>query len=246
VIVQELALTKTAQAADLVLPAKAFTEREGSTTSGERRVQLYYPAVPAPGEARPDFAITAQLAAALGLELEDKITSLAFKQLAAATEAYKDLDYGKLAEVEPQWPIIGRLDVYYGGATYDNSQGLGVQLSSAAERGQSPALAFAAPLERPPHEGLLAVPITRLYDRGSTLVPSKLLSARLQGPQVVLNPEDAERLGLELGKPAKMTLNGAQSKVSAHIDNSLPKGVVLIPRSLGLVINGPTPVKVEA
>ncbi len=247
VIVQELALTKTGQAADLVLPAQAFTEREGSATSGERRVQLYYPAVPAPGEARADFAITARIADAVGLDLEDKLASLAFKRLAAATEGYKDLDYGKLAEVKPQWPIIGREDVYYGGTTYDNTQGLGVQLSSAAERGQSPALSFAPPLERAaPKEGLLAVPMTRLYDRGSTVVPSKLLNARLQGPQVVLNPEDAERLGLDLGKPAKLTLNGTQSTVTAQIDNSLPKGVVLIPRSVGLSISGPTPVKVEA
>ncbi|HEX9596369.1 MAG TPA: molybdopterin-dependent oxidoreductase, partial [Anaerolineales bacterium] len=247
VIVQELALTKTAQAADLVLPAQAFTEREGSATSGERRVQLYYPAVPAPGETRADFAITARIADAFGLDLEDKLASLAFKRLAAATEGYKDLDYGELAEVKPQWPIIGREDVYYGGTTYDNTQGLGVQLSSAAEHGQSPVLSFAPPLEREAHkEGLLAVPVTRLYDRGSTVIPSKLLSARLQGPQVVLNPEDAERLGLDLGKPATLTLNGTQSTVTAHIDNSLPTGVVLIPRSAGLPISGPTPVKVEA
>jgi len=244
-IVQELALTKTAQAADLVLPAQAFTEREGSVTSGERRVQLYYPAVPAPGEARPDFVITAQLAAPLGLDLEGKLASLAFKQLAAATEAYEDLDYGRLAEVIPQWPIVGREDVYYGGTTYDNTQGLGVQLSSAAERGQRPALSFTAPLEREPSKGLLAVPVSHLYDRGSTLVPSMLLSARLQGPQVMLNPEDAERLGLELGKPAKLTMAGTQSTVSIQIDNSLPKGVVLIPRSVGFPISGPTPVKVE-
>jgi NADH-quinone oxidoreductase subunit G len=202
--------------------------------------------VPAPGETRADFAITARIADAFGLDLEDKLASLAFKRLAAATEGYKDLDYGELAEVKPQWPIIGREDVYYGGTTYDNTQGLGVQLSSAAERGQSPVLSFAPPLEREAHkEGLLAVPVTRLYDRGSTVIPSKLLSARLQGPQVVLNPEDAERLGLDLGKPAKLTLNGTQSTVTAHIDNSLPTGVVLIPRSAGLPISGPTPVKVE-
>jgi len=246
VIVQELALTKTAQAADLVLPAQAFTERDGSSTSGERRVQRYYPAVPAPGEARADFAITAQLAAALGLDLEDNLASLVFKQLAAATEAYKDLDYGKLAEVTEQWPIVGRADMYYGGTTYDNTQGLGVQLGNAAERGQSPALTFTPALDRAAQEGLLAVPISRLYDRGNTVVPSQLLNARLQAPQLILNPEDAEQLGVEPGKAAKLTLNGTQSTVTTHIDNSLPKGVVLIPRSVGIPISGPAPVKVEA
>jgi NADH-quinone oxidoreductase subunit G len=48
VIVQELFKTATAQKADVVLPVLAFTEREGTYTSGERRVQRFYPAVPAP------------------------------------------------------------------------------------------------------------------------------------------------------------------------------------------------------
>ncbi|MEX1247511.1 MAG: NADH-quinone oxidoreductase subunit NuoG [Anaerolineales bacterium] len=246
VVVQELALTKTAQAADVVLPAQAFTEREGSYTSGERRVQRFYPAVPAIEGMRADFAITAQIATALGLNLEQRIGSLAFLQLAAANEAYKDLDFGKLAEVTEQWPIIGRADVYYGGTTYDNTQGLGVKLSSEADRGQSPVLSF-APLQEPAaKDGLVAVPVSRLYDRGNTILPSKLLSARLEAPQVILNPEDAESLGLEMGKPAKMTLNGVTSTVTVHIDNSLPKDAALIPRSLGLAISGPTPVKVAA
>jgi len=48
-VVQDLFLTATAKLADVVLPVQAFTEREGTYTSGERRVQRYYPAVPAGG-----------------------------------------------------------------------------------------------------------------------------------------------------------------------------------------------------
>ncbi len=247
VIVQELAMTKTAQAADVVFPAQAFTERDGTYTSGERRVQRFYPAVPALSGTRADFTITAQLASAIGSDLEEKSASLAFKQLTTANEAYKDLDYGKLAEIHEQWPIVGRADVYYGGTTYDNKQGLGVKLTSGAERGQSPALSFEAPKERETaKDGLVAVPVSRLYDRGNTVVPSKLLSARLEPPQVVLNPEDADNLKLEMGKPSKLKLNGAHFAVTVHVDNSLPKGTALIPRSLGIPINGPTPIQVEA
>ncbi len=247
VVVQELALTKTAQAADVVLPAQAFTEREGSYTSGERRVQRFYPAVPPLEGTRADFAITAQIASALGLKLEQKLAPKIFAQLAESNEAYKGLDYLKLAEVTEQWPIIGREDVYYGGTTYDNSQGLGVQLNSAAERGQSPVLSFEAPFEREPlKDGLLAVPVSRLYDRGNTITKSTLLHHRLDAPQIVLNPEDAEKLGLEMGSSAKVALNGVTATVVAHIDNSLPKGTVLIPRSMGLPINGPVALKVEA
>src|SRR3990172_22040 len=238
VVVQELALTKTAQAADVVLPAQAFTEREGSYTSGERRVQRFYPAVPPIEDTRPDFAITAQIGAALGLKLEQKLAVKVFSQLAESNDAYKDLDYDRLSEITEQCPIIRREDVYYGGTSYHNSQGLGVPLSNAAERGQSPALSFEAPFEREPiKDGLLAVPVSCLYDRGNMITKSALLNDRLEAPQIVLHPEDAERLGLEMGKMAKVTLNSVQSTVIAQIDNSLPKGTALIPRNVGLAIS---------
>ncbi len=48
-VVQDLFETETAKMADVVLPAQAYTEREGTFTSGERRVQRFYPAVPAIG-----------------------------------------------------------------------------------------------------------------------------------------------------------------------------------------------------
>jgi NADH-quinone oxidoreductase subunit G len=246
VIVQELAMTKTALAADVVFPTQAFTERDGSYTSGERRVQRFYPAVPALEGARPDFAITAQLAAALGLDLEQTSAALVFKKLAARTESYKDLDFGKLAEIQDQWPIVGRADVYYGGTTYDNKQGLGVQLSNGAERGQSPALSFEVPREHAFAGGLTAYPVSKLYDRGNTVMPSKLLSGRLGSPEVVLSPEDAEALKLEMGKPGKLKLDGAQYAVTVWVDNSLSKGSALIPRSLGIPIHGPAPIQVEA
>ncbi len=70
VVVQDISLTATAGLADVVLPAQAYTEREGTFTSGERRVQRFYPAVPVTGEARPDFVITSQIARQMGYILE--------------------------------------------------------------------------------------------------------------------------------------------------------------------------------
>jgi NADH-quinone oxidoreductase subunit G len=61
-VVQELFQTKTAELADVVLPARAYTERDGTFTSGERRVQRFYPAVPPLGETKADYAITAEIA----------------------------------------------------------------------------------------------------------------------------------------------------------------------------------------
>ncbi len=130
VLVQELFLTETASLADVVFPAQAFTERDGSYTSGERRVQRFYPATPPLGDSRPDFAIAAEVAAAAGFEVEARSARLVMDKIAASVPAFAGISYGKLAEVAEQWPIVGRGDLYYGGTTYENRQGLGSHLQT--------------------------------------------------------------------------------------------------------------------
>jgi len=169
-------LTETARLADVVLPAQAFTEREGTLTNGERRVQRYYPAIPASLETLPDFAITARLAQRLGFDLEGRIAMRVMERLAAEVRDYAGVTYRKVSEVSEQWPIIGRQDLYYGGTSYENSQGLGFSSNlphSVASRspldGRSPLFRFQALTS-----DLVAVPVTRLYDRGQTVLPSKI------------------------------------------------------------------------
>ena len=133
-VVQELFLTETAKLADVVLPVQAVTEREGTFTSGERRVQRFYPAVKALAGARADFAIAAEVARTPGMKLEGRAVALVLLQAAAEVPAYAGMNYQKLADTHEQWPIVGRKDLYYGGTTYDNDQGLGVQLPMRSAR----------------------------------------------------------------------------------------------------------------
>jgi len=65
VVVQDLFLTETAKLADVVLPASPYTEREGSYTSGERRVQRSTQCC-RPARPRADFAIAAQIGQRMG------------------------------------------------------------------------------------------------------------------------------------------------------------------------------------
>ena len=58
--------TPTTQLAHLVLPAAIWGEKEGTYTNSERRVSKVNQAVEPPGEARSDFRIFLDLAAALG------------------------------------------------------------------------------------------------------------------------------------------------------------------------------------
>ena len=245
-VVQELFLTRTAQMADVVLPAQSFTEREGTFTSGERHVQRFYPAVPSQLGTLPDFTITARIGEQLGLSLEGRLPTLVMERIAAQVPDYAGVTYQKLAEVVEQWPIVGRQDVYFGGTTYENSQGLGVQLAPAAQHGEPVSLGWVKPPEIPYSEGtLLAVPITRLYDRGTTLLPSQLLDSRIPQLYVGLHPEDARRLNIKNGDPMNVSLHGMTLTASACLDEDVPIGIVLVPRSMGLPVSGPELVKIE-
>jgi NADH-quinone oxidoreductase subunit G len=244
-VVQELRMTPTAEMADVVLPVQAFTEREGTYTNAERRVQRFYPAVPPLKDVIPDFAVTAEIASRMDLELEKDAPALVFMDIVGKFADYADLDYRKLAEVAEQWPLIGREDLYYGGTSYHNFQGLGVQLQTTAERGEPVPLEFLELPVRKKPDGLVGVPITTLYDQGNTLRFSEVLDSRLAQPFLIFHPEDADGLGVVPGGKVSVKLNGTTRVVTANIDNSLPKGVVLVPRSLGMPISDPTPVTVK-
>ncbi|GDX40529.1 NADH-quinone oxidoreductase [Armatimonadota bacterium] len=66
VVVNELTMTETAQAADLVLPAASFVEKDGTFTNCERRVQRIYKAFDISLEIKPDWLIFSEIAARLG------------------------------------------------------------------------------------------------------------------------------------------------------------------------------------
>jgi len=248
VVVQELFLTETARRADVVLPALAYTEMEGSYTSGERRVQRFYPAMPPLPGAQSDFAIAAQLGERLGLDLEGRAPSLVMARIAAAIPDYAGLSFARLSETAPQWPVMGRADMAYGGDAYDNHQGLGVQLAPAAPVPDSKPPDF-KPLGFPktlrvspatvPEGSLLAVPVTRLYDRGQTLEGNHILQQRLAKTALHLHPQQAARLGLSADDRVTFTLEGLEYEAPVMLDSSAPLGVALVPRSVGLPVFGP-------
>ncbi|MEL7184324.1 MAG: molybdopterin-dependent oxidoreductase, partial [Pseudomonadota bacterium] len=88
-VVQDIFLTETANYADVILPASAFYEKSGTVTNTNRQVQMGRPAVPPPGEAREDWAITAELARRCGLDWRYAHPSDVFaeiKQVMASSE----------------------------------------------------------------------------------------------------------------------------------------------------------------
>ena len=66
IVVQDIVKTRTAEIADVVLPAAAFSEKQGSFTNTEGRIQSFGPAAQPPGDALPDWNILASLARKAG------------------------------------------------------------------------------------------------------------------------------------------------------------------------------------
>jgi NADH-quinone oxidoreductase subunit G len=254
VIVQELFLTETAKRADVVFPVQTHFEREGTFTSGDRRVQRFYPAIYPPAGSKPDFAVIAAVGAKLGHDIEGRAPSLVFTRIAAEVTAYDGLSYPKLAETREQWPIIGRSDLYYGGTTYENSQGMGIQLPSACQKegwhapaawaGRLPEHTF--DLEEMNRKGRIwLVPVVRLYDQGITVRPSRLLENRWAQAEFRLNPATAAKLGLAEGDRAGFETGSSTVSAPVKLDDSLPPGIALVPRSAGLPVTFPRAIKLE-
>ena len=67
-VVQDLFLTETAAYADVVLPASAWPEKDGTVTNTNRQVQIGRRALPLPGEAKLDWWIIQEIARRIGLD----------------------------------------------------------------------------------------------------------------------------------------------------------------------------------
>ena len=87
--------TPTSEFADLVLPAAIWGEKEGTYTNSERRVSKVNKAVEPPGEARADFDIFMNLAAAL--ECADELFP-GWTGPEAAFEEWKRVSAGRLCD----------------------------------------------------------------------------------------------------------------------------------------------------
>lgn len=104
-IVQDIFLCETAKYAHLVLPAAGTLENEGTYTNGERRIQRVHPAVPPPGEARPDWSAVQDLANALGANWNYSDPGEVMDEIAkVAPHLFGGVSYDRLEGDALQWP----------------------------------------------------------------------------------------------------------------------------------------------
>ncbi|SDG98869.1 molybdopterin oxidoreductase family protein [Nonomuraea jiangxiensis] len=105
-VVQDVFRTKTAQLADVVLPASAaWCETEGTFTNSERRVQRVRKAVDPPDEARDDIWIMCEIARRLGHDWHYDDAEEVWNELRAVSPQHQGMTYQRLADLDGiQWP----------------------------------------------------------------------------------------------------------------------------------------------
>lgn len=97
-VVQDVFLSRTAQYADVVLPAAPSLEKEGTFTNTERRVQRLYQVLPTLGESKADWEILQLVANRLGADWNYSHPSEIYDEMASLSPIFSQANYDVLAD----------------------------------------------------------------------------------------------------------------------------------------------------
>ncbi|KAF6578357.1 formate dehydrogenase subunit alpha [Paenibacillus sp. EKM212P] len=95
-VVQDVFLSKTAEFADVILPAVPSLEKDGTFTNTERRVQRLYEALRPMGDSKPDWWIFSQFAKHMGFDWDYSHPSEIFEEMASLTPFFSQCNYDVL------------------------------------------------------------------------------------------------------------------------------------------------------
>lgn len=105
-VVQDLFLTRTAQFADVVLPASPSLEKEGTFTNTERRIQRLYQVMEPLGDSKPDWEIIRDIANRLGAGWDYTHPSDIMAEAAQLAPLFAGVSYERLEGYKSlQWPV---------------------------------------------------------------------------------------------------------------------------------------------
>ncbi|MGW4676068.1 molybdopterin oxidoreductase family protein [Streptomyces sp. NPDC004324] len=227
-VVQDIFLTRTAELADVVLPATAgWAETEGTTTNSERRVQRVRAAVTPPGEAREDIDILRDLAARLGHEWKYDGSEAVWDELRSLSPDHHGMTYARLEEEQGiQWPCPNptRLEPphLHGRLWADDS----------AERGRRAPFGLVAhdpPVDLTDETYPIRLTTGRRLDSYNTGVQSGGFASPLRrGEYVELCPEDAERYGVVVGEEVQVSSRRGSVRAPVWIDTALRPGLAFM------------------
>ena len=224
-VVQDIFLSETAALADVVLPAASFAEKDGTFTNTERKVQLLHKAVAAPGEAREDWRVIADLARRMGAETgwSYESTDDIMREVAALTPSYAGISHARLEEGGLCWPCPspehpGTPILHIGAFTRGRGRFFPVAYEPPAEEADEdyPLTLTTGRLLEHYHTGTM----TRRSDGLNELVPTGF---------VEINPADAARLGAEDGGDVVVETRRGTIRTPANVTARVGEGTVFVP-----------------
>jgi predicted molibdopterin-dependent oxidoreductase YjgC len=227
-VVQDIFLTKTAEMADVVLPASAsWCESEGTVTNSERRVQRVRKALDPPGNARDDLAIISEIANRMGFAWGQPTAEQVWNELRSLSPMHQGMSYARLEALGGiQWPCRDEND--------PGSPFLHGRLWETDEAKRGPRAPFSVVLYEPPVDQLTAEYPLRLttgrrLDSFNTGVQSTGYSSPLRfGETLDLSPEDGMRYGVEEGEIVRVVSRRGAVEAPVRIDPGLRPGLAFM------------------
>ncbi|OOG42949.1 formate dehydrogenase subunit alpha [Polaromonas sp. A23] len=225
-VVQDIFLTETAYLADVILPASAFPEKDGSFTNTDRLVQMGRKAINPPGDARQDLWIIMQIANRLGCGWDYKHVSEVFDEMRHTMPSIGGITWERLdREHSVTYPCMKE---------GDPGQSVVFVEDFPREGGRAkfvPADIIPAD-ERPDTEYPMVLITGRQLEHwhtGSMTRRATVLDAIEPDPVALVHPLDLAAMG---GKPGDVvTIESRRGKVElyARADESSPRGAVFVP-----------------
>jgi len=225
-VVQDIFLTETASYADVILPASAWPEKDGTVTNTNRQVQMGRKALPLPGKARQDLWIIQDLAQRLGEKWNYKHVSEVFTEMANLMPALEHITWDR---VEREQHVTYPTDA-------PDKPGRDVVFDKGFPRPGGLAKLVAAkltpPNEVPDHEFPMVLVTGRQLEHwhtGAMTRRSSTLDSLEPGPVACLSRGTIARLGVKPGDMVVVSTRRGSVQLAARQDDSIPDGVVFIP-----------------
>jgi len=225
-VVQEIFLTETCYHADVILPATAWPEKDGTVTNTDRMVQLGRKALEAPGEARPDLWIIQEIARRLGCDWSYNGPADVFNEMRKGMNSIAGITWDRLErescvtypcekEGDPGQPIvfIDKFPTPTGRAKF------------------VPADVIPAN-ERPDREFPFVLITGRQLEHwhtGAMTRRASVLDAIEPEPTALIHPLDLDSLGAKPGDVISVASRRGIVSLYARADDGTPRGAVFIP-----------------
>ena len=220
-VLQEIFFTETAGYADVILPASAFPEKDGTFTNTDRRVQMGRKTTELPGEARQDLWIIQQLARRIGLDWKELTPADVFSEFTTVMPSIAGMSWEMLQQSDSaMYPFTTR-----GG----QSEVVLFTESFPLPGGRAkfvPAKYIHAD-ELPDEEYPMIFSTGRLLEHwhtGSMTRNSRVLDEVEPEPYVHMHPEDMDRLNITPGQQVQVTSRRGNLRATARIDEGLQPG----------------------